>query len=77
MENGFFSAWSEASLTTLGYFWKAFWAFVLGYVISGMIQVFVTRERREWIGAAPSRRKGNPNRGDGRRAEAAPPDRAL
>ena len=45
MSDGFFAAWSEASLTTLGYFWKAFWAFVLGYIISGMIQVFVTKER--------------------------------
>jgi uncharacterized membrane protein YraQ (UPF0718 family) len=53
------NAWSEASLTTLGYFWKAFWAFVLGYVISGMIQVFVTRERmRRSMGEAGPRSVG-------------------
>lgn len=32
-------------MTTLGLFWMAFWAFALGYLISSMIQVFVTRER--------------------------------
>ncbi|MGB3671402.1 MAG: permease [Phormidesmis sp.] len=31
-------------MTSLSYFWKALWAFVLGYVVSSMIQVFVTRE---------------------------------
>ncbi|MCB0061157.1 MAG: permease [Caldilineaceae bacterium] len=41
----FFATWGEAALTSLGYFWKALWAFALGYVISSMIQVFVTRER--------------------------------
>ena len=43
----FFSLYSEAVLTSLGYFWKALWAFVLGYVISSMIQVFVTRDRMQ------------------------------
>lgn len=37
--------YAEAAVTTLGLFWMAFWAFGLGYVISSMIQVFVTRER--------------------------------
>lgn len=45
--------WGKAALTTLGYFWMAFWAFVLGYVISSMIQTFVTRERmRRTMGEA-------------------------
>ena len=35
----------EAALTSVGLFWMAFWAFGLGYLISSMIQVFVTRER--------------------------------
>lgn len=37
--------WHTAATTTLGLFWMAFWAFGLGYLISSMIQVFVTRER--------------------------------
>jgi len=44
---GFLKGWSEAAFTTVGYFWMALWAFALGYVISSMIQVFVTRERME------------------------------
>ncbi len=41
----FWQLYSEAVLTSLGFFWKALWAFILGYVISSAIQVFVTRER--------------------------------
>ncbi len=41
----FLDAWARSTLTTLGFFWMALWAFILGYTISGMIQVFVTRER--------------------------------
>lgn len=44
MEN-FLRIWGEAATTTFGLFWMAFWAFGLGYLISSMIQVFVTRER--------------------------------
>lgn len=52
----FLKLWNEATLTTVGYFWKALWAFVLGYVISGCIQVFVTRRRmRETMGEAGGR----------------------
>jgi uncharacterized membrane protein YraQ (UPF0718 family) len=47
VNDGFLAGWSEAALTSLGFFWKALWAFVLGYVVSGMIQVFVTRERMQ------------------------------
>jgi len=47
----FLENWNTAATTTLGLFWMAFWAFGLGYVISSMIQVFVTRERmREAMG---------------------------
>ncbi|MDX1580744.1 MAG: permease, partial [Alphaproteobacteria bacterium] len=45
MESDFLSLWAKAASTSLGLFWMAFWAFGLGYVISSMIQVFVTRER--------------------------------
>ena len=41
----FLQSWAEASRTSVGLFWMAFWAFGLGYLISSMIQVFVTRER--------------------------------
>ncbi len=45
--NSFLDAWGEAALTSLGFFWMAMWAFALGYAISAMIQVFVTRERMQ------------------------------
>ncbi|MFP4355203.1 MAG: permease [Phycisphaerae bacterium] len=41
----FLSTWGESAIATLGFFWMAFWAFCLGYLISSMIQVFVTRQR--------------------------------
>ena len=43
--NNFLETYGQAATTTLGLFWMAFWAFGLGYLISSMIQVFVTRER--------------------------------
>ena len=45
MQHGFIHGWGQAAHTTLGFFWMALWAFMLGYLISSMIQVFVTRER--------------------------------
>lgn len=41
----FLSAWSDAALTSLGFFWMAFWAFGLGYLVSSIIQVVVSRDR--------------------------------
>ena len=53
MSQGFLGTWHSAALTTVGLFWMAFWAFGLGYVVSSMIQVFVTRERmRKSMGEA-------------------------
>ena len=43
--NEFLQTWNKAAITTAGLFWMAFWAFGLGYLISSVIQVFVTRER--------------------------------
>ena len=43
--NNFFEQWHQAAITTAGLFWMALWAFALGYLISSMIQVFVTRDR--------------------------------
>jgi len=42
---GFIESWHSAAVTSLGLFWMAFWAFAVGYLVSSMIQVFVTRER--------------------------------
>src|SRR6056297_2734216 len=41
----FMQTWADAALTTLGFFWVAFWAFGLGYLISAAIQLFVSRDR--------------------------------
>lgn len=41
----FIKLWSESAVIAVGFFWKAMWAFILGYAISGMIQVFVTRRK--------------------------------
>ena len=55
----FLSHWHQAAITTLGLFWMAFWAFALGYLISSMVQVFVTRERmQESLGEAGPRSVG-------------------
>lgn len=43
----FLQNWADAALTTLGYFWMAFWAFGLGYLISAAIQLFVSRDRMQ------------------------------
>lgn len=34
---------ADAARTSVGFFWKAAWAFVLGYAVSAMIQVFVPK----------------------------------
>ena len=45
--SNFFKQWGEAAYTTTGFFWMALWAFILGYVISSMIQIFVTEKRMQ------------------------------
>ncbi len=45
--NSFLKQWGEAANTTLGFFWMALWAFILGYIISSVIQVFVTEKRMQ------------------------------
>jgi hypothetical protein len=55
----FAQLWHQAATTTAGLFWMAFWAFGLGYLISSMIQVFVTRERmKQAMGRAGVRSVG-------------------
>lgn len=43
----FLNKWGEAAYTSAGFFWMALWAFVLGYIISSGIQIFVTEKRME------------------------------
>jgi uncharacterized membrane protein YraQ (UPF0718 family) len=43
----FMTQWQDAALTSIGFFWMAFWAFALGYLISSLIQVLVTRRRMQ------------------------------
>jgi hypothetical protein len=38
-------SYGDAATTALGFFWKSGWAFVLGYFISAMIQVFVPKAK--------------------------------
>ena len=44
---GFLEQWGAAAYTTAGFFWMALWAFILGYIISSMIQIFVTEKRMQ------------------------------
>ncbi|WP_425392026.1 permease [Ekhidna sp.] len=43
----FLESWGEAAYTSVGFFWMALWAFILGYAVSGMIQIFVTQSRMQ------------------------------
>ncbi len=53
------TTWHEAAYTTAGLFWMAFWAFGLGYLLSSMIQVFVSSERmRRSLGSTNARSVG-------------------
>ncbi len=47
LNESFLKNWADAAHTSLGFFWMALWAFILGYAISGIIQVFVTQERMQ------------------------------
>tara|TARA_R110002050_G_scaffold49818_10_gene115582 strand:- start:7694 stop:8953 length:1260 start_codon:yes stop_codon:yes gene_type:complete len=47
--NQFLQKWSESAYTSLGFFWMALWAFVLGYIISSMIQVFITEKSMQKV----------------------------
>lgn len=41
----FVQGWEDAATTSLGFFWMALWAFILGYFISSIIQVLITRRQ--------------------------------
>lgn len=47
--NQFLNQWGEAAYTSLGFFWMAVWAFILGYAISSMIQIFITEKRMQKV----------------------------
>ena len=49
----FLDSFGESAKTALGFFWKAGWAFVLGYFVSGMIQAFVPKAKlTRYMGSA-------------------------
>ena len=41
----FYEKWAEAAYTSTGFFWMALWAFILGYAVSSLIQVFVSEDK--------------------------------
>lgn len=43
----FLNNWAEAAYTSVGFFWMAVWAFILGYIISSLIAIFVTEKRMQ------------------------------
>jgi hypothetical protein len=43
----FLKQWADAAYTSTGFFWMALWAFILGYVISSIIQIFITEKRMQ------------------------------
>ncbi|MFA0963639.1 permease [Roseivirga sp. BDSF3-8] len=45
--NSFLERWAESAMTSAGFFWMALWAFILGYAVSSLIQIFVTQERMQ------------------------------
>jgi uncharacterized membrane protein YraQ (UPF0718 family) len=46
MDN-FLHQWAQAANTSVGFFWMALWAFILGYFLSAFVQIFVTKERMQ------------------------------
>ena len=59
MSKLFLNHWSGAALTTLSFFWMAFWAFGLGYTISALIKVFVTEARmKRSLGGSSAKEMG-------------------
>ena len=45
--NQFLQQWGEAAYTSIGFFWMALWAIILGYAISSLIQIFLTEKRMQ------------------------------
>lgn len=54
--NTFLQSWGDAAYTSIGFFWMALWAFILGYAVSSLIQIFVTEKRmQKTMGGAGSK----------------------
>lgn len=54
--DNFLENWGNAANTALGFFWMALWAFILGYALSSLIQVFVTKKNmQKTMGAADAK----------------------
>ncbi|WP_373059734.1 permease [Zunongwangia sp. H14] len=52
----FLTRWADAAYTSAGFFWMALWAFILGYLISSCIQVFITEKKmQETMGGKESK----------------------
>tara|TARA_R110002049_G_scaffold306687_2_gene505605 strand:+ start:634 stop:1854 length:1221 start_codon:yes stop_codon:yes gene_type:complete len=45
--NSFIEKWGEAAYTSVGFFWMALWAFILGYALSSFIQIIVTKDKMQ------------------------------
>jgi len=45
--DAFLESWGNAAQTSLGFFWMALWALILGYALSSLIQVFVTKKNMQ------------------------------
>ncbi|WP_404407376.1 permease [Pseudidiomarina marina] len=43
--DSFLNTWGQSAYSSFGFFWMALWAFVLGYFISSLIQVLITKQR--------------------------------
>src|SRR5680860_1716594 len=43
--SSFLNLWGESAKTAVGFFWKSGWAFILGYMISAMIQAFLPKKK--------------------------------
>jgi len=43
----FLQNWQSAATTTVGFFWMALWAFMLGYFVSSLIQVLITKDKMQ------------------------------
>lgn len=57
--NGFLENWAQSAYTSVGLFWMALWAFILGYALSSLIQVFVTeRKMQKTMGGSGAKSMG-------------------
>ena len=48
--NSFLENWGKAAFTSVGFFWMALWAFILGYIISSNSSFYYRKKdaRNQW-----------------------------